>query len=238
MFENSKFNRTKIGSIILILTIIFSLIFIVSGIVDIVEENNDYDEGRSLTIYENQEFSQYVDYSETYTLKFTPSESGYYYLDLSGASIKSVTSSSGASVSYNTASSYDYKIYFSSSSTTYTITIYTNKSYIEGKILRESSSSNSSSPSGNFTIYKDQSFGYSTSRYETYTLTFTTGYSGYYYLDLSGATIKSVTSSSGASVSYDTASSYDYKIYFSSSYTTYTITIYTNSTYISGEITY
>ena len=216
------------GIAILIVTAILSLAFLIPGFILATGKGGNSAKPLSL----GSDYSNSGESYEYYEYEFEPTSSGYYYINLNGATLSSVESEYGSTVSYQSESTslYDhtYKIYLTSY-TTYTFKVYATDSYttvqVDDKHIQ--------------TLSLGSERSNSTYRYEYYYYTFEPTSSGNYYIFLDGATLSNVESEYGSTVSYqsESSSSYDYayKVYLSS-YTTYTIKVYTNSSYTTVKV--
>lgn len=140
--KSKTYQLTKAGVIILVLTLVFSILCTTFGIVIIAKRNsgNDNHSGAnnnatnnqtptstSYTIYSGSSKSIDVTPYKYYILELTPSTSGTYIINLDGAYIDEIETSSGYSTTYTTRSSSSYDYSFSAyltSGITYEISVY------------------------------------------------------------------------------------------------------------------
>lgn len=132
--SNTNFRLTKAGVTILVLTLVFSTLFFISGAVNLASsgDNSSGDNGGEQNYvpthwaYENTSTYFSAQSGRTYTIKITPDRGGRFTLKIDGAYITEITDDLGNSVSYSSSNSYydyTYTAYLYSSNT-YTITIY------------------------------------------------------------------------------------------------------------------
>ena len=118
---NKQPRITKAGSIILVLSLILSTLFIILGIVTLSKEEN-----KTIWVYEDTTSRLSVDSYEYYELKFRPNYSGRYTINMDGAYIIDIISS-GTKVytKSNNDDSYDYSYQVNlTANSTYTIKVY------------------------------------------------------------------------------------------------------------------
>lgn len=126
--QNSRL--TKAGAVILVFTILLSTLFVVLGIVNLVNNSKD---DETYWAYDGREKTIYGDLGQYYEIKFSPNYSGIYGIKIDGAYVYAIYNNDGNSVSYNDASGYYYDYHYTaylSSSYTYTIKIYSTSSTI------------------------------------------------------------------------------------------------------------
>ena len=136
--SNQNSRLTKAGAIILISTIVFSILFIVLGTVNLISEGDNSSNGNNNNVsktfwaYEGTTTNYYVTSGNYYEIKITPSRTATYTINIDGARVVSISNSYG-SISYNPSYSsyYDnsYTAYLSPSYT-YTIKVQATDSYI------------------------------------------------------------------------------------------------------------
>ena len=134
--SNQNSVLTKSGAVILVFTIIFSMIFIIAGAVNLSNDNSPSGSSNTSTTYRAYDGSTLSIASTSgkyYDVEFSPNYSGTYSINMNGATVSNITNSSGNTVTFNTkyGSYYDhsYTVYLSSSYT-YTFKIYATSSYI------------------------------------------------------------------------------------------------------------
>ena len=133
--QNSRL--TKAGAVILVFTLLLSTLFVVLGIVNLVDnsEDDDYDYNYTETYwaYDGSVKTIYGYPGNYYEIKFNPDYNGTHDIKIDGAYIYGIYDDYGYSVSYNgdydSYYDYAYTAYLSSSST-YTIKIYSTSSTI------------------------------------------------------------------------------------------------------------
>ncbi len=131
-----KLQLTQLGKIILAISLIISITFITIGIVVAVKNSKDDEHVPAGTQYEslylNSTKNVYADRYSYKTYSFTPSQSGYYTINLEGLQLTNVETRYGSSVEYesvyNSYYDYSYEVYLSGGAT-YTIEVYKNTSY-------------------------------------------------------------------------------------------------------------
>lgn len=135
--NNQNSVLTRAGSIILIFTIIFSVLFIVLGAVNLISNDNspsgNNNGNSSYRAYEGTTLNIPATSGRYYEIKFTPNSTGTHTINMDGAYISSITNSNGSSINYETkyGSFYDhsYTTYLSSVYT-YTVKIYATQSHV------------------------------------------------------------------------------------------------------------
>jgi hypothetical protein len=126
MNENNtqKLLLTKAGVIILVFTLIFSILFIALGIVNLDDDSTE----NTYTVFEDSVEVLSVGLYEYYELEFEPKHTGIYTIDIEGAVINDIEDRYGNV--FFSQSNGEYSVYMSAYET-YTIRIYTKNSYVK-----------------------------------------------------------------------------------------------------------
>jgi hypothetical protein len=137
MNETKKsLNLTKSGTIILVFSLICSIVLIVLGIVKLTNDSNGGSSTPSIPTvwaYEGQTCRISTVSDKFYDIKFEPDSRGNITLNIDGAYISSIKTSSGSYVTYNSKSNSNYDHSYTAyldSYTTYTIRIFTESSSV------------------------------------------------------------------------------------------------------------
>ena len=233
--------------VILVLTIFFSTLFMILGIVSFTEGGSGHSGSESNPIsgtywaYIGETVDMYSDYGGYYEVRFTTGSSGDYIIKLNDARIVEFNDDYGNNVSYYWESDWDYDNAYKANLsyyTTYVVTVYIE--YYDANIFVDYYN-NGADTSGNdisgtywATLGEPDDFNANYGSY--YEIKFT-GPAGYYDLKFNGAYIVSVTNPYGSSVSYYSEGDWnDENTYYmyADSYDTYTIKICADST----DVTY
>lgn len=247
--KNQNSRLTKAGVVILVLTIFFSTLFMILGIVSFTEGGSEsYPINGTFWAYIGEPVDMYSDYGDGYyEVRFTTGSSGDYIIKLNDARIVEFNDDYGNNVSYYWESDWDYDNAYKanlSSYTTYVVTVYIE--YYDANIFVDYYNNGAADTSGNdISGTYSASLGssdYFNANYGSYYEIKFTGSAGYYYdLKFNGADIVSVTNSYGSSVSYYSESDWNYEntyYMYADSYDTYTIKICADSTYVTYYVDY